>query len=179
MSRAVETADFRAPKEPRRSLIQRWPSALMAFGLTLGYGTFAAFVGRFLFPSEQRRAAPQYVANLGSFRLGESMTYVSPGGERVVLSRVGEAGTVDDFIALSSVCPHLGCQVHWEGQNNRFFCPCHNGAFDPAGNPIEGPPKDANQPLPRYQLHVENGLLFIDASTRSLVSTEPVSGNIA
>lgn len=155
--------------EPRRSFLQRWPAALMSFGLTAGYGMFATLIGRFLFPSRRRLSGPQYVNDLRSFRLGASMTYVSPAGEKVVLTRVSETGGSEDFIALSSVCPHLGCQVHWEGQNDRFFCPCHNGAFDSEGSPIAGPPKDANQSLPRYELHVENGLLFIDAATEALV----------
>jgi len=151
----------------------------MAFGLVAGYGMFASLIGRFLFPSGKKRHLPQYVADLGSFQLGQSLTYVSPAGERVVLTRIGDQGDVDDFIAHSSVCPQLGCQVHWEGQNNRFFCPCHNGAFDAEGNPIAGPPKDANQSLPRYQLHVEQGLLFIDVSTKSLVSTTTKPRSIA
>ena len=77
------------------------------------------------------------------------------------ITRQGEAGSVDDFIALSSTCPHLGCQVHWEPKNNRFFCPCHNGALDPAGNPTAGPPADAGQSLPEYELKIDAGLLFI------------------
>ena len=156
--------------EPRRSFLERLPSALMAFGLVAGYGTFTSFIGRFLFPSNNRKQRPQFVADLASFGIGDSMTYVSPAGEKVVLTRTTDTGSADDFIALSSVCPHLGCQVHWEGQNDRFFCPCHNGAFDAEGNPISGPPKDANQTLPRYQLVVEDGLLYIDASTQRLVA---------
>jgi Rieske Fe-S protein len=87
----------------------------------------------------------------------------------VVISRIDSNGDESDFVALSSVCPHLGCQVHWEGQNNRFFCPCHNGAFDPQGNAIAGPPKEAHQALARYPLKVENGLLFIQVKTQALV----------
>ncbi len=169
MVHEAKPADSSATTERRRTFLERWPSALMGFGLVAGYGMFASFIAQFLFPSHKKRHAPQYVTDLGSFAQGQSMTYVSPAGERIVVTRVAETGGVEDFIALSSVCPHLGCQVHWESQNNRFFCPCHNGAFDPEGNPIAGPPKDANQALSRYQLHVENGLLFIDASTERLV----------
>ncbi len=159
-------------EEQRRTFLLRWPSWLMGVGLTAGYGMFASIIVRFLFPSQHRRRAPLYVADLASFQQGESMTYISPAGERVVLTRTGNSGHVDDFIALSSVCPHLGCQVHWEPQNDRFFCPCHNGAFDAEGRPIAGPPKEANQSLPRYQLFVENGLLFIEAETESLVKND-------
>ena len=68
----------------------------------------------------------------------------------------------EDFIALSSICPHLGCKVHWETQNQRFFCPCHNGAFSAAGVSTAGPPFDVHQNLARFPLKVENGNLFIE-----------------
>ena len=76
------------------------------------------------------------------------------------------------FAALSSVCPHLGCQVHWQPQNDRFFCPCHNGVFAPDGTGIGGPPGDAGQSLPRYPLKLENGLLFIEVD-RSEIAMGP------
>jgi Rieske Fe-S protein len=52
--------------------------------------------------------------------------------------------------------------VHWEAQNDRFFCPCHNGAFDRQGNATAGPPAAAGQALLRFPLRLENGLLFIE-----------------
>ncbi|MCA9062771.1 MAG: ubiquinol-cytochrome c reductase iron-sulfur subunit [Planctomycetaceae bacterium] len=97
------------------------------------------------------------------------MNWTAPAGQKVVISRIGEKGTAADFIALSSVCPHLGCAVHWEANNDRFFCPCHNGAFDAAGNPLSGPVKEANQSLSRYELKAENDLLFIRVATEALL----------
>jgi phenylpropionate dioxygenase-like ring-hydroxylating dioxygenase large terminal subunit len=147
----------------------------MVSGLVAGYGTFAGIIARYLFPESDERQW-QFVTDLRSIRKGDSLTYLSPGGQRVVITRIGDTGEADDFIALSSVCPHLGCQVHWEPQNDRFFCPCHNGAFDPEGNPISGPPKDANQSLPRYRLDVirkhadDPGLLYIQIETQRLVA---------
>ena len=52
--------------------------------------------------------------------------------------------------------------MHWEGHNDRFFCPCHNGVFDPEGNAVEGPPAEADQNLPRYALEARDGMLFIE-----------------
>ena len=152
----------------RRSVLRTFSSAIMASGLTLGYGMFATLLGVFLYPFRKQTEAWQFVAELGSFAVGESMTYESPAGQKVVVTRLAEKGAPDDFIALSSVCPHLGCQVHWELNNNRFFCPCHNGVFDREGNPLEGPVKDAQQTLPRYPLQVRNGLLFIQVPVTSL-----------
>jgi Rieske Fe-S protein len=141
----------------------------MLTGLFSGYGMFASMAGRYLFPSHTSDKSWLFVKDLGSFGEGESLTYHSPAGQSIVITRLGKKGEVGDFIALSSVCPHLGCQVHWEGQNNRFFCPCHNGAFSAEGQPTEGPPKVANQTLAQYELQVENGLLYIEVSTQSLV----------
>ncbi len=112
-----------AEQVPRRTFLTQLPSALMAFGLAAGYGMFAVLIGRFLFPSRLRRSHPQYVADLAGFAVGDTRTYVSPAAERVVLTRVGDSAAVSDCFELSSVCPHLGCQVRWESQNNRLFVP--------------------------------------------------------
>ena len=103
---------------------------------------------------------------------GDSMRFVTPGRAKVAIARQGSSGTVDDFVALSSTCPHLGCQVHWEPQHDRFFCPCHNGTFDRSGRATSGPPFEAKQSLPRYPLRIENGLLFIEVPTETLSSVD-------
>lgn len=141
----------------------------MAFGLAAGYGMFAWLLGRFLYPFRGPARSWQFLTDLHSFRVGESLTWESPAGQKVVVTRLADAGVPEDFIALSSVCPHLGCQVHWQGNKDRFFCPCHNGAFSSMGDPLSGPPKDSNQTLPRYPLKIDNGLLFIEAPTEALV----------
>lgn len=155
--------------ESRRSFSSRLASWGMGLGLASGYGMFASLMARFLYPAPQAKGAWLFVADLDSFAEGQARTFVSPAGQKVVISRIGNQGDVADFIALSSVCPHLGCQVHWMAVENRFFCPCHNGAFDPAGKPLSGPVKDANQSLPRYPLKVEAGLLYIEVRQESLV----------
>jgi menaquinol-cytochrome c reductase iron-sulfur subunit len=38
-----------------------------------------------------------------------------------------DARTVE---AYTTICPHLGCSVNFEGKSRRFICPCHNGTFD-------------------------------------------------
>ncbi len=148
----------------------------MAGGLAAGYGTFFAIAGRYLYPSPDP-GAWYYVGRTADIEHDGSLSYESPQGVRVVVRRSAEAPvdrepTVDDFAALSSVCPHLGCRVHWEAHNERFFCPCHNGAFDASGRATEGPPKAANQSLPRYPLKVENGLLFIHMPTHVVGSAD-------
>ena len=63
-----------------------------------------------------------------------------------------------DFIAMSNICTHLGCRVRWIDEQQRFFCPCHNGVFDKDGKVISGPPP---RPLSQYEVKIENDDLFI------------------
>jgi nitrite reductase/ring-hydroxylating ferredoxin subunit len=133
----------------------------MVAGLVGGYGMFAWIGGRFMLPADTGRLRQLFVARVSETATGTTVLYRTPDGRTVNVTRRGQSGTAADFIALSSTCPHLGCQVRWEGQNNRYFCPCHNGTFDPNGTATGGPPGDAGQSLPRYALTVEKGLLYI------------------
>jgi Rieske Fe-S protein len=150
------------PKRERRTFIKWSWSLAMVTALVAAYGTLAAFMARFLYPARPTTRGWQMVIDLPSIQPSESIIYRLPNGSPVNITRVGDTGSADDFLALSSTCPHLGCQVHWEPQNNRFFCPCHNGVFNPEGVAIGGPPGDAGQSLPKYPLKVEHNLLFIE-----------------
>lgn len=153
----------------KRSVFRRFSSLGVAVSLAAAYGTFAAFALRFLYPTGKGITRGwQFVIEISQLAAGQSMTYVAPDGARVAIARHGRNGGVENFVALSSTCPHLGCQVHWEANNNRFFCPCHNGAFDAFGKAIAGPPAEANQDLPRYPLRIENGLLYIEVPLQGL-----------
>jgi Rieske Fe-S protein len=41
--------------------------------------------------------------------------------------------------AMSSVCPHRGCDVQWNGDDKVWDCPCHGSRFAPDGTVIRGP----------------------------------------
>jgi len=140
----------------------------MVGGLAASYGTAAFMAGRYLYPARGRERRWLFLCTLDRLAPGESLAYRTPIGERVTLARAGATGTADDFVALSSTCPHLGCQVHWQAPQGRFFCPCHNGVFDPAGKAVSGPPADAGQSLSRYPLRVEGALLFIEVPVEGL-----------
>lgn len=142
-------------------------SMAMGAGLVAGYGTFGFVAGQFLYPTGQD-VGLQFLTTIDALKLGESMTYVAPSGATIVVARQSDGDAADAFIALSSVCPHLGCQVHWEPQNKRFFCPCHNGAFDAQGKAIAGPPEKAAQKLIEFPLVVDSGLLFIEVPLESI-----------
>jgi glycine/D-amino acid oxidase-like deaminating enzyme/nitrite reductase/ring-hydroxylating ferredoxin subunit len=50
--------------------------------------------------------------------------YRAPGGE---------------LFAVSNVCTHMGCKVHWNSVETTWDCPCHGSRFRPDGTVIEGP----------------------------------------
>lgn len=145
----------------------------MVSGMAAGYGTLAVMAGRFLYPPASNSKLWMFVTKPDAMRVGDSLQFEAPTGAKIVIARREEQGTVDDFIALSSTCPHLGCQVSWQAHRSRFLCPCHNGVFTLEGEAIEGPPAAAGQRLPRYPLQIENGLLFIEVPTESLPTPGP------
>jgi len=42
--------------------------------------------------------------------------------------------------ALSNICTHMQCDVHWDAMQGNFLCPCHGGLYDIDGTNIGGPP---------------------------------------
>ncbi len=63
-------------------------------------------------------------------------------GDRHILLYRDEGGILHAF---SSVCPHRGCDVDWNGDEKVWDCPCHGSRFAPDGAVVRGP---AMQPLP-------------------------------
>lgn len=153
--------DEPATEADRRGFLSRISTVAMAGGLVAGYGAFGAIAARFLYPQRGRKTAWVFVGEADRFRVGDTLRFQTPIGQTVTITRRNDGAGVDAFLALSTTCPHLGCQVHWEQQNNRFFCPCHNGVFDASGKATEGPPAVAQQTLPQFPLDLVNGLLFI------------------
>lgn len=162
--------DPAAPTGERREFLSRLSIWSMRAAIAGAYGLFGLISVRFLYPARPARREWMFVAEVDRLKVGGSLLYRGPAGETVNVTR-REAETVGEgFVALSSTCPHLGCQVHWEPHNNRFFCPCHNGEFDPEGTAYAGPPGDAGQSLPRYPIKVVSGLLYIEMPVETLTA---------
>lgn len=164
-----------APEVSRRGLFSSASRAAMGAGLVAGYGTAGVMAGRYLYPADERALRWVFVCTLDRLGRGDSLVFVTPLGERVTVARQGDGESVEDFVALSSTCPHLGCQVHWQGARDRFFCPCHNGVFDPTGKALEGPPADAGTDLPRYPLEVRDSMLFMRVPIEGLTADTRVA----
>lgn len=75
----------------------------------------------------------------------------------VYVAKLGD----DKLRVLNVVCPHAGCFVDYIGDDDRFFCPCHDSSFK-----ADGSIKDAHSPSPRpldeleYEIR-ENGEVWI------------------
>jgi menaquinol-cytochrome c reductase iron-sulfur subunit len=87
--------------------------------------------------------------------------YPTPPVKRVVYVVKKANGEVK---ALSNICTHMQCDVHWAPELNQFLCPCHGGLYDIDGINVGGPPP---QPLAQW-VH----RLSTDAQGRTVLEIE-------
>lgn len=76
---------------------------------------------------------------------------------RFYLVRAADGG----FLAVYRRCTHLGCNVNWEAEQNRFFCPCHASSFDLHGE-VKNPP--APRALDTFAIRIEDSRVLVDTS---------------
>lgn len=56
-------------------------------------------------------------------------------GKKCAASRA----TDGELFAVSAICTHMGCTVHWNKAEQSWDCPCHGSRFTQNGEIIEGP----------------------------------------
>ena len=54
----------------------------------------------------------------------------------------------DKLVALSAICPHLGCAIGWDAAARNFLCPCHDSRFSVSGDKMTGPSERGMDELP-------------------------------
>ncbi len=104
--------------------------------LTLGFLGITRLSAKFLTPEKKTRIRKIYATSLDTLSIGQSKEMTDLRGKNFLLIRT-EKNTVK---ALSTTCTHLGCTVYWQQDKNRFYCPCHQGIFNPDGEVVSGPP---------------------------------------
>jgi glycine/D-amino acid oxidase-like deaminating enzyme/nitrite reductase/ring-hydroxylating ferredoxin subunit len=98
--------------------------------VSLNVGVARHFVG-------DRLTAPK-LGDLAQVAAGEGGVF-EVDGDKVAVSR----SRTGEVRAVSAVCTHAGCLVHWNGAEQTWDCPCHGGRFTPRGEVLEGPPVKA------------------------------------
>jgi|SRR5215217_3834564 len=95
------------------------------------------------FIQENAEVAFRFIADRLARPDGKHLSEVAPGeakilevdGQKVAVYRE-EDGTSH---AVSPVCTHLGCHVHWNGAERSWDCPCHGARYSPTGKVLNGP----------------------------------------
>ncbi|MBT7179229.1 MAG: ubiquinol-cytochrome c reductase iron-sulfur subunit [Nitrospina sp.] len=129
-------------------------NALMGVSLLSGIALMASYFVRFLFPvSNVKVSRKLYVGDVRQIPPGKSTSFTDLKGQKLNIVNTG-----DEFVALSTKCTHLGCQVFWKERERLFFCPCHDGFFDERGNVVKGPPP---APLTTYKVEVVGQGVYI------------------
>lgn len=149
----------------RRDFPIDWPQdhyvARRDFTRFLALTSFAFTVGQFwivvqnFFRARRGESPIQLIGRVDSVPVGGAVDFAYPSEhDQCVLVRLDE----ETFTAFSRQCTHLSCSVVPEPEKRRFYCPCHEGAFDLAtGSPIAGPPR---RPLARIKMEFKQGAIY-------------------
>lgn len=135
---------------------------LMSLGLALSYGVLAAQGFLFLLPERLKpKVRWLFAGRLDGYKEGVVQVVLDLKGNEILIKR-----NANSLEAFSSVCPHLGCRVHWVPGKGEFLCPCHNAVFNGDGVAISGPPADAGQSLARIPLKVDESTAVVYIGVR-------------
>ncbi len=130
----------------------------------LGIGLAASLVGLFgqagiaLFNFFKPRIEP---GTFGGVVIAGQVDEFEPGtvshilGGRCYISRLEDGG----FLALWQRCPHLGCTVPWQGEEDLFNCPCHSSLFNTVGEVLSGP---APRPLDLFPIEIIDNQILVN-----------------
>jgi Rieske Fe-S protein len=139
----------------RRGFVAR---VLMLSGLGAVAAFLAGLAARYIYPLRAVRLRRRiFLAPRADIPAGRGRPYRLPDGGTALVTDTGSG-----IVALSDICPHLGCKVHYEGQRGLFICPCHGGVFEKDGTAIAGPPADQKTDLKRYTVVEQGDNLFIE-----------------
>lgn len=66
--------------------------------------------------------------------------------------------TETEYLALSKVCTHQGCDVSYNPSGSYLPCPCHGSVFSISGEVLNAP---ATVPLKKYNVNQDGDILTI------------------
>lgn len=125
---------------------------LASGGLALGSGAMAVWSK---IPREALVFERAEIAKVAELAPGTSKAFNYPRPKDLCILVHTEDG---QYRAYSRRCTHLSCPVEWQPEQERLYCPCHNGAFSVRdGSVLQGPPP---RPLPEVILEVRDGAIY-------------------
>lgn len=106
-------------------------------------GRFSPIKGGKAMLDENLTTAKALIRDYLTHRQEEQLSTLAPGDSAIVEAE-GESFAAwraadGELFAVSPVCTHLGCKVHWNSVETSWDCPCHGSRFRPDGTVIEGP----------------------------------------
>jgi Rieske Fe-S protein len=118
---------------------------ILSGGLALGNVAVAA--GAFRRRTADATEEIVIVEDAAALAVGDAVRFTYPTArDPAVLLRLDD----EVFVAYSTICTHLACEVLWQAEDGDLYCPCHDGHFSPqTGAPTAGPPI---RPLPEIVL---------------------------
>lgn len=84
---------------------------------------------------------------------GRAVRFSTPGVEGFVVNHDGAV------LAMSAVCTHMGCILHFNAADARLDCPCHGASFALDGSPIS---REYLKSLPRLASRVRGGSIEVE-----------------
>ena len=138
--------------------------SLLAYGTVITAGlAIGAAAEHLLLAAPQYTNTPPFVEH-GAWIAIATVTDIAPGSVMrfTTPSVIGWLLRQADgsFLALSAVCTHMGCLVHWDRTTHRFECPCHHGQFDDQGQPVGATRQVATQ-LPLIHTRVQGNQVLV------------------
>jgi cytochrome b6-f complex iron-sulfur subunit len=136
----------------RRDFLKWLSGGFLGLWALGGAGALAAYLNA---PSRGESSTDRIVSvgRLDDLHVGEARL-VRHGVEPFYVLRT-EAMNV---VAMSAVCTHMRCILHYDRERKGLACPCHDGRFDLNGNPLSGPPRRV---LAKYDVSIKAGEVFV------------------
>lgn len=143
----------RAPEEGRRNFLRKvWKVLGLVAAAELLFFLFSLLKPTREINKSRPGSTLRVIGNVEEFPPGS----VTPDRiNRIYIVRENDGG----FLALSIICPHLGCSVLWDESKGQFDCPCHSSAFDRHGVVLSSP---APRPLDYYPVMIAEGKVTVD-----------------